>query len=204
MRAGKKRELALGAMIEAGIDKIEQPDFTALVRVSAPSNCAHRRRKYSCGLLAAADLDRLDRQSILVELKGGVPVPGAELSNPNPVLMVRSKVMAFCDSQVSQLKAKLDARHVKTRVVGGTRLSYVEGWHVIAEANRIFGFDGWDRSTKVANCVFSGSKSGNHHAAYVATVRVRVRAGDVTVIREGSGSGEAIAATPGQAHAARP
>ena len=29
----------------------------------------------------------------------------------------------------------------------GTDLHYVEGWHVIAEANRIFGYDAWDRRT---------------------------------------------------------
>lgn len=31
-------------------------------------------------------------------------------------------------------------------------------------------------------------------------VRIRVRAGDVTIVREGIGAGEAFAATPGQAH----
>jgi DNA recombination protein Rad52 len=108
--------------------------------------------------------------------------------------------MAFSDTQVRQLKAKLDARHVRTRSCNGANLSYVEGWHAIAEANRIFGFDGWDRRTTATTCVWSGAKSGNHHAAYVATVRVRVRAGDVTIVREGSGSGEASAVSPGQAH----
>jgi Rad52/22 family double-strand break repair protein len=37
-------------------------------------------------------------------------------------------------------------------------------------------------------------------AAYTAKVRVSVRAGDVTVVREGSGTGEGKALTPGQAH----
>jgi DNA repair and recombination protein RAD52 len=27
----------------------------------------------------------------------------------------------------------------------GPTLLYVEGWHVIAEANLIFGYDAWDR-----------------------------------------------------------
>ena len=39
-----------------------------------------------------------------------------------------------------------------------------------------------------------------HEAAYTAKVRVSVRAGDITIVREGSGSGEAKAPTPGQAH----
>ena len=50
--------------------------------------------------------------------------------------------MGFVDKQVKALNAKLLAKHVKTRVEAGATFSYVEGWHVIAEANRIFGFDG--------------------------------------------------------------
>ena len=108
--------------------------------------------------------------------------------------------MAFTDTQISQLKAKLDSRHVRTRTSNGSSLSYVEGWHVIAEANRIFGYDAWDRRTIATNCIWTAVKGGNHHAAYVAKVRVTVRAGDVNIVREGSGSGEAAAPTPGQAH----
>src|SRR5262249_8466419 len=36
---------------------------------------------------------------------------------------------------------------------------YVEGWHVIAEANRIFGYDAWDRQTITTHCVWSGKPS---------------------------------------------
>ena len=108
--------------------------------------------------------------------------------------------MAFTDPQVRQLRAKLDARHVKTRKANGTDLHYVEGWHVIAEANRIFGYDAWDRRTLATNCVWSGADSQHYAAAYTAKVRVSVRAGEVTIVREGSGTGEAKAVTPGQAH----
>ena len=48
------------------------------------------------------------------------------------------------------------AKHVKTRSANGTDLHYVEGWHVIAEANRIFGYDAWDRRTLASHCVWSG------------------------------------------------
>jgi len=34
---------------------------------------------------------RLDRQAVLGELKRGAGIPGAQLSNPKPVLMVRTK-----------------------------------------------------------------------------------------------------------------
>lgn len=108
--------------------------------------------------------------------------------------------MAFTDTQARQLKAKLHAEYVKTRKQNGTTLHYVEGWHTIAEANRIFGFDGWDRRTLSTVCIWSGMKAGQHCAAYTASVRVSVRAGDAIVVREGSGTGEATAPTIGQAH----
>jgi len=47
--------------------------------------------------------------------------------------------MALTDTQIRLLNAKLEAKHVKTRKANGIDLHYVEGWHVIAEANRIFG-----------------------------------------------------------------
>jgi hypothetical protein len=108
--------------------------------------------------------------------------------------------MAFTDTQVRQLRAKLDAKHVKTRKADGANLHYVEGWHVIAEANRIFGYDAWDRRTLATHCVWSGPSGAHHGAAYTAKVRVSVRAGDSTIVREGSGTGEGKALTPGQAH----
>jgi DNA recombination protein Rad52 len=108
--------------------------------------------------------------------------------------------MALSDTQISQLKAKLDPKHIRTRTADGAELSYVEGWHAVSEANRIFGFDGWDRRTLLNTCVFSGTSGGNFVAAYTAKVRISVRAGDVTIVRDGSGSGEGKAATRGQAH----
>jgi DNA recombination protein Rad52 len=109
-------------------------------------------------------------------------------------------MMALTDTQVRQLRAKLEAKHVKTRKANGTDLHYVEGWHVIAEANRIFGYDAWDRRTLSSRCVWSGESDGSHDGAYTAKVRVSVRAGEITIVREGSGTGEGKAPTPGQAH----
>ena len=45
-----------------------------------------------------------------------------------------------------------------------------------------------------------GQAARYHAAAYIAKVRVSVRAGDITIVREGSGTGEGKAPTPGQAH----
>ena len=73
--------------------------------------------------------------------------------------------MALTDAQVRQLRAKLEAKHVKTRKANGADLHYVEGWYVIAEANRIFGYDAWDRRTLGSRCVWSGYSGVYHEAA---------------------------------------
>ena len=108
--------------------------------------------------------------------------------------------MPLTDDQTKALSAKLNAKHVKTRTCNGVALSYIEGWHAIAEANRIFGFDGWDRETLSSRCVWEGARRGRRGADYIAHVRIRVRAGDALVCREGSGSGHGTAQTPGEAH----
>jgi len=108
--------------------------------------------------------------------------------------------MAFTEPQTRLLSGKLNRRHIKTREAQGRRLSYVEGWHVIAEANRIFGFDGWDRETVWAQCVWEDGRRDPRACAYAARVRIRVRADEVTVCREGSGVGHGSGATLGEAH----
>lgn len=108
--------------------------------------------------------------------------------------------MSFTQNQVRKLRSRLKPQHVKTREADGITLSYLEGWHVVAEANRIFGFDGWDRETVSSECVWTKQVDGRYCAAYVARIRIRVRAGEAVVVREGSGAGESRAASPGQAH----
>ncbi len=108
--------------------------------------------------------------------------------------------MNFTDAQSKALGAKLVAKHVKTRVWGGRTLSYLEGWHAVAEANRIFGFDGWDRETVSASCIWQGRRDGQAACTYVARARIAVRAGGGVIQRDGSGSGHGRAALPGEAH----
>ena len=61
--------------------------------------------------------------------------------------------MTFPNEVTELLNQPLDSGAVSTRKQGNFTLSYVEGWHVIAEANRIFGFDGWRRETVDLQCV---------------------------------------------------
>lgn len=115
--------------------------------------------------------------------------------------------MTFSPEQIKQLSAPLNAAHVATRTQSGRTLSYVEGWHVIMEANRIFGFDGWHSEVVDLRLVAErertmgrdGSKKG-WGVSYVAKVRVTVFAGDQLVIREGIGTGHGIDADLGAAH----
>jgi len=106
----------------------------------------------------------------------------------------------FTEPQVKALSSKLSAKYVRTRQHSGMTLSYIEGWHVIAEANRIFGYDAWDRQTLAVKCVWEGLKGNRSACSYIARVRVKVRAGDAEICREGCGSGYGVGLTPGEAH----
>lgn len=108
--------------------------------------------------------------------------------------------MAFTQTQVRKLSGKLPERFIKTRTERGVNLSYVEGWHVIDEANRVFGFDGWDRETVAAECVWQDGRISPRACSYAVRVRIRVRAGKTIVSREGTGLGHGTGVTLGEAH----
>jgi DNA repair and recombination protein RAD52 len=105
--------------------------------------------------------------------------------------------MSFTAEQIAALSAKLDKANVKERTQAGFALSYVEAWHVIAEANRIFGFDGWTRET--LDLIQLGEPrlvDGKYRVGYRAKVRIIVDG----VVREGCGFGSGIDRDPDQAH----
>ena len=108
----------------------------------------------------------------------------------------------FSPEQIAALSAPLDRAKVQTRSQAGRSLAYLEGWQAIAEANRIFGFDGWQRETIAVLCVSERERTlGSSNRAgwgVTYTARVRIRVGEV--IREGSGAGHGIDADLGQAH----
>ena len=74
--------------------------------------------------------------------------------------------MTFAQTQLRQLKRRLKPRSIKHRESNGQTLSYIEGWYAIAEANRIFGFDGWDRETVASQCVWAKPLGAKYGAAY--------------------------------------
>lgn len=109
--------------------------------------------------------------------------------------------MGFSATQLRALRRDVDARNLRTRQIeSGRVLTYIEGWHAIAEANRIFGFDSWDRETLESRCVLARDIRGTFTAIYIARVRIKVRADGETIIREGHGTGESQGTHPGEVH----
>src|SRR6202142_4241776 len=108
--------------------------------------------------------------------------------------------MGFSAKQVQALRRQPNGRHIRTREAHGRELSYLEGWYAISEANRIFGFDGWNRETIESKCVLARENRGTFLAVYIARVRVTVHADGATIIREGHGTGEGHGTAPGEVH----
>jgi len=89
-RASKRRQIARDVMIELDLKKLNAPDFTASIREGTPS-------------LVVIDEDavpkiywepsepRLRRQVLASDLKQGAEIAGAVLSNPEPILSVRTR-----------------------------------------------------------------------------------------------------------------
>src|ERR1700690_3716839 len=108
--------------------------------------------------------------------------------------------MGFSANQVQALRRQPSGRHIRIREAHGRELSYLEGWYAISEANRIFGFDGWNRETIESKCVLTRENRGTFLAVYIARVRVTVHADGATIIREGHGTSEGRGTSPGEVH----
>lgn len=103
----------------------------------------------------------------------------------------------------AELAKPLQRDTVKTRQQGGATVSYIEGWHAINEANRIFGFGAWTRELIDLKCVSERERSigktnpkQGFGVSYIAKVRITVDG----VTREGVGAGHGIDVDCGQAH----
>ena len=108
----------------------------------------------------------------------------------------------FSPEQLAALTAPLARSHVSSRDQGRGKVAYVQSWVVISEANRIFGFDGWQRQTLLTRCVnqaerpIGRERKSGWGVTYIARVRITVG----PIVREGCGAGHGIDVDLGQAH----
>lgn len=99
------------------------------------------------------------------------------------------------DEVRAELEKPLDSKHVRPPAPGKYG-EFIEGWHAIAEANRIFGHDGWSYSV-VAMTQTNASQSGDKfRVGYSCHVRVSVDG----VTREDFGFGQGHSKSEGDAH----
>lgn len=113
----------------------------------------------------------------------------------------------FTPTQVEALQAPLNKAFVKERSQSGRTLFYIEGWVAISEANRIFGFDCWNREISDCKCVSERERKVGRDqrpgwaVTYIITVRVTIGLPDGgKIVREGTGAGHGIDVDLGQAH----
>ncbi|MFM7676016.1 MAG: RAD52 family DNA repair protein [Synechococcus sp.] len=187
--------------------------MTTTIPLSGPAAAlpASRPARTSSRSRTGSTLELL-RDSLREEAAPG-PAQESQASSPearcpqSQNLQETSSNSGFTSQQIAALSAPLDRAHVRQREQGRSRVSYLEGWQVIAEANRIFGFDGWQRQTLALRCVGERERPIGRERrdgwSVTYTARVRITVGSPTgwqLIREGSGAGHGIDADLGLAH----
>jgi DNA recombination protein Rad52 len=100
--------------------------------------------------------------------------------------------MSFSDETTRALEAPLDPKHVKKPSGSfGPKGDYLEGWHVINELNRVFGFGGWSYTIDLTRDALAEGKDSKSQpqwqAAYTCVCTLTV--GQVTRQDVGFGSG---------------
>lgn len=89
-RASKHRQIAKDVMIDLGIKKLEASDFTASVRPGMPHLVVLNESDIPSIYWEPRD-PKLDRTTLIADLKQGREVGGAALSNGEPILSVRTR-----------------------------------------------------------------------------------------------------------------
>jgi hypothetical protein len=89
-RAAKRRQIAKDVMVELDLKRITAPDFTVSIRPGMPALLVLDEGAVP-SLYWLPSAPRLNRQGLLSELKDGADIRGVTLSNPEPVLSVRTK-----------------------------------------------------------------------------------------------------------------
>jgi Gp157 protein len=89
-RAAKRRQIVKDVMVEVDIRKITAPDFTASIRAGMPALQVLNEEAVPSVYWEPRE-PRLKRQELATDLKGGAEIAGATLSNPEPILSVRTR-----------------------------------------------------------------------------------------------------------------
>src|SRR5262252_3469731 len=89
-RATKRRQIAKDVMIELDLKKLAAPDFTASIRPGTPALMVIDKAAVPSIYWEPRE-PRLNRQELANDLKHGAEIAGVALSNPEPVLSVRTK-----------------------------------------------------------------------------------------------------------------
>ncbi len=89
-RAAKRRQIAKEVMTELDIRKLEAPDFTASIRPGMPALVVLDESEIPSIYWEPRD-PKLNRTALSTDLKQGAAVAGAALSNPEPILTVRTR-----------------------------------------------------------------------------------------------------------------
>jgi len=89
-RAAKRRQIAKDVMFELDLKKLTAPDFTASIRPGTPALMVIDEAAVPSIYWEPRD-PKFNRQGLLAGLKGGAEITGVSLSNPEPVLSVRTR-----------------------------------------------------------------------------------------------------------------
>ena len=89
-RASKRRQIAKDVMVELDLKKLQAPDFTASLRPGTPALMVIDEAAVPSIYWEPRE-PRLNRQGLVSDLKQGAEITGVSLSNPEPVLSVRTK-----------------------------------------------------------------------------------------------------------------
>ena len=89
-RAAKRRQIAKDVMVELDLKKLAAPDFTASIRPGTPALMVIDEAAVPSIYWEPRE-PRLNRQKLSGELKDGAEITGLTLSNPEPVLSVRTR-----------------------------------------------------------------------------------------------------------------
>lgn len=100
--------------------------------------------------------------------------------------------MSFTEQQRAELEKKLHPNVVKDPPKGKFG-EYIEGWHAIAEANRIFGFDGWSYDlVELRETNRDLNPEGKWAIGYLAIVRAEAGGKFNTDVGHGQGHGKSL------------